>query len=129
MKYWLLLFLLQFTNNLFAQLIITSNKEVIQLDSKNLTYFISKRSDSIPTIIKHLSDFKPISNTVANFGFEPNDIWFKFQVKNPSSIKLIRYLHLNNPIIDEVDLYKQVVIKDPLTIEKTGIVIYFSNWN
>ena len=53
------------------------------------------------------SRFKPIETDDPNFGFKKSNFWLKFQVSNKSTQTKYRYLELDYPLIDKLEIFSQ----------------------
>lgn len=109
------------TTHLFATITIQSSEDAVSMKRGDLSYYIDPNGSSNVSVINALlSKFKPSDKDIVNLGFEKSDVWFTFDVKNTSNERLVRYLHLNNPIIDEVDVYQLIGKSTWVLIAKGG---------
>ncbi|NPA93930.1 MAG: response regulator [Thermodesulfobacteria bacterium] len=53
----------------------------------------------------HLGKFKKCKRTSPGFGFTSSVFWFKFTLYNPGPKNVTRYLEIEYPLLDYVDLY------------------------
>lgn len=120
------LFIFTFTVCL-GQIEITQTTHITPVDGKNLRYYISsQKNSSIEEIQARLAEFKPIESDMVNLGFEKRDVWFYFETKNNSKHRLNRLLKIDNPIIDEIDVYKKIGVHSFKHIGKSGDQLPYS---
>lgn len=66
------------------------------------------------------AEFKILPHLYPNFGFSPNDVWFRFVIENKSSDTVRKLFWLSNPNLDEIDLYQSKPDRNWKTVAKTG---------
>ncbi|MDX1694864.1 MAG: 7TM diverse intracellular signaling domain-containing protein, partial [Ketobacteraceae bacterium] len=100
-----------------ALLIPTAHADVVTLDpeaprqnlSPQIRYFKdSSGSRSIDEIIRHRPELPWLTDgsAVPNFGFNEHPFWIHFHLANPSENAVERYLSINYPLLDDVDIYR-----------------------
>jgi len=54
---------------------------------------------------KYLNTFKLCNSLTPGFGFTSSVYWFKFSLFNPTYKKIVRYLEIDYPLLDQVEFY------------------------
>lgn len=97
----------------------TRNQEIDQL------YFLEDSEDTLQIEdVAGSGDFKQISRKVHNFGITSSAIWFRLSVHNLSGISNL-ILQINQPIIDEVEVYHLDVHEQQFIKESAGEYQFF----
>jgi len=94
-------------------------------DYANISRYISVFQDSSKLMsLKQVlaledSHFKPITTDDPNFGFKKNNFWLKFQVSNKSTKTKYRYLELDYPLMDKLEVFSQDAQGNWVNTQKT----------
>lgn len=101
---YLLFFLVCFAVTKFrAQIIYSDPTRNLEID--NQLFFLEDAKDTMRIEeISRSDEFKLITRKVHNFGITSSAIWLKLSIKNKSHIGNL-ILQVNQPLIDELDLY------------------------
>jgi len=86
----------------FANPVITKNFKSIKVDT--LSYSFSPTSPQ-NAYKKNSGDWQKIAHKPLNLGFEQRPVWLSFTVKNTLSVKTSPLLSLDNPLLNEVQVY------------------------
>jgi serine phosphatase RsbU (regulator of sigma subunit) len=96
---------------------------------ENITYHEDRSGNlNAQELFNHQSDLLiplPGSGDDPNFGFNPHDIWLRFQVKGSEIPWGTEILQINNPLLNEVELY-EVTDHGPVMMSLTGDNHFFS---
>lgn len=111
-QYLVLLFMLMANQIFFSQEVchttqFLDNEIVIK---KNKCWFWEANSiqrTEIEQALKNENKFKSLPNFYPNFGFTKKDVWFRFILKNSEAKSSTIFFRVNNPNLDEIDLYKK----------------------
>ncbi len=76
------------------------------LPANGLKYLISSQKLTPNQAFAQLTRFETATDAMINLGFERSDVWFYLEFVNPSNKRIVRNLHLSNPILDEVDVFR-----------------------
>lgn len=84
-----------------------------EVEYANVSRYISVFQDSSKlmsfkqVLLLEDSRFKPITSDDPNFGFKKANFWLKFQVSNKSTQTKYRYLELDYPLMDKLEIFSQ----------------------
>ncbi|QSZ42011.1 GHKL domain-containing protein [Sulfurimonas aquatica] len=103
----MLAFLFIVSTNLVADTInINSNTESINIFKKSKIYFDKDSQKSVADLRDIEKEFISVLNDFVNYGYMFKDtLWVKFRVKNSSDKDILKYLVLDSPNIDIINLY------------------------
>ena len=103
----ILVFLL-FTYNVYAiELIDLSNVQTIEGLGRKLQYFKDEqhRFSAFEIINLNQNSWNNIDEEVPNFGFDDSSFWLQLKLKNSSSETIDKYITIDYPLLDHVDLF------------------------
>ncbi len=84
-----------------------TNPKINQAINGNLLYLEDKANSLSLIQVEKSQDFKKVRSGVHNFGITNSAIWFKITVKNLTEFENL-ILQVNQPIIDEIELYSRL---------------------
>ncbi len=61
---------------------------------------------SLQEVIKSGNEFRPLAGPNEHLGFTSEHVWLRFELSNPSSTPVIKYLETARPITDYAELYR-----------------------
>lgn len=99
-----------------------------QTELTNNTFFAFENAEALPdsTILTGKFAFLPLKNRYPNFGFNTNDVWFRLIISPTVNTEKL-FLHLNNPNLDRVDVFRKVAGENWENIAEIGDLRPLSN--
>lgn len=93
-----------------SAVILEENQAIIKLGQQGSFYWDGSQELTIEDIIQ--SQYQPLfftqNDASPSFGFHEEVLWFKLDLKNPFDKEQIRYLEIEYPTLDFVELYQQI---------------------
>jgi len=107
-----LLLLISINLNAFSVVDISKDSKISLLEQSSV-YFDTNNSLTIQQVIKK-DLFKPYNSSKINIGISKTDIWIKFKLQNDSNIPINKLLVLKSPLIEQIELYTDDTLSEPL---------------
>ncbi|MBQ4800585.1 diguanylate cyclase [Pseudoalteromonas sp. MMG006] len=96
----LLLLLCSFCS--FANPVVTKNFKSVKVDTLSYSFSPTSAQDAY---INNKSNWRAITNEPLNLGFEQRPVWLAFTIKNTLTVNTSSLLSLDNPLLNEVQIY------------------------
>ena len=109
---FILLLLISINLNAFSVVDISKDSKISLLEQSSV-YFDTNNSLTIQQVIKK-DLFKPYNSSKINIGISKTDIWIKFKLQNDSNIPINKLLVLKSPLIEQIELYTDDTLSEPL---------------
>ena len=105
MRYIILL--LFFVNSLNSMIIVSPEKNEINLLEGSEVYYDLGAKENIGTLLSNSKKFNPLQAKFLNYGYKSkNVVWIKFTLYNPSSKVIERKISIDNTFIETIELYR-----------------------
>jgi hypothetical protein len=117
-------FVLLCSQHSVAQIIYENPYENLEI-GKQIYFFEDKNNNLTIHDFENFHNFKQSSKSVHNFGITSSAVWLKIPITNKSSIGNI-ILQVNQPIIDEIELYAFNSMLNRYTVIRMGEYQAFS---
>ena len=111
-KKFILLLLISINLNAFSVVDISKDSKISLLEQSSV-YFDTNNNLTIQQVIKK-DLFKPYNSSKINIGISKTAIWIKFKLQNASNIPINKLLVLKSPLIEQIELYTDDTLSEPL---------------
>jgi len=109
---FILLLLISINLNAFSVVDISKDSKISLLEQSSV-YFDTNNNLTIQQVIKK-DLFKPYNSSKINIGISKTAIWIKFKLQNASNIPINKLLVLKSPLIEQIELYTDDTLSEPL---------------
>ncbi|MBQ4859753.1 diguanylate cyclase [Pseudoalteromonas sp. MMG007] len=86
----------------FANPVVTKNFKSVKVDTLSYSFSPTSAQDAY---INNKSNWRAITNEPLNLGFEQRPVWLAFTIKNTLTVNTSSLLSLDNPLLNEVQIY------------------------